>query len=215
MVMLLRSRPGDELQELVLYVLSAVVIGYFITRWLRGLHDRAQKHDHVVETDRDVAIPDHCVRCGRPHPKVRLQATRYYLGPGGRLVLPEMRRKYMFWYCRECAAPIQRRRNFGKAMIGVGFLFFLHMALLFLFAALSDDGTLYNLGKLYPRAGIFFGVTSLLVDVIAGGTLIDGGMIVMKHSPAVKIIDDGGDKVFFQFTNQVFRNHFAELNGAD
>lgn len=79
-VILLRSRPGDDFHDFVIFVLSALVIGYFITRYLNGLRERARKRDHVVETGAHVAIPDHCVRCGRAHPQLRLEAARYNLG---------------------------------------------------------------------------------------------------------------------------------------
>jgi hypothetical protein len=38
--------------------------------------------------------------------------------------------------------------------------------------------------------------------------------VITKYSPNVRIVDRGTDTIYFRFTNQVFRNHFAELNGA-
>lgn len=100
-------------------------------------------------------------------------------------------------------------------MMVAGCICFAHMGLVLLFAMLSEPGTLYYLGKLYPRASVFFDITSFLFDTVVGFVLFDASILVMKYSPDVKIIDDGGNTLLFQFTNQVFRNHFAELNGAE
>jgi hypothetical protein len=54
-----------------------------------------------------------------------------------------------------------------------------------------------------------------MVDIIAATVFGLWGLFTYRYAPAVKIVDGGAGTIFFRFSNQVFRNHFAELNGAE
>lgn len=212
----LRSRSSDP-SDTVIWVFSVIVFSTLAEVLRRSYKERAAKHDHVAEVDRDVAIPDHCVACGRPHPTALLEAMHLFIGVSAidKTTRPELKLKYRFRYCAACARPVKRRRAFGRALMIAGGLFFLHMVSLFVVGLSLPTGYLWDVRKTRPLLVAFFSVTSLLVDIAFGGALVLTGYIVSKYSPNVKIVDYGEETIFFSFTNQVFRNHFAELNGGE
>jgi hypothetical protein len=205
LLLVVREDPTETVIWIVSLILFVVVFGGI----LRDYERRAKSRDHVAEVDRDVAIPEHCVSCGRPHAPIRLEALHLFIGvsPLEKIVNADMKRKYLFHYCPACARPVVRRRNQGKAMIAIGGLFFVHLALFFIAAMVLPRGTFFNTGFLTS-------VNMLLVDMIGGSALMMAGWLITKYSPNVRIVDRGTDTIYFRFTNQVFRNHFAELNGA-
>jgi hypothetical protein len=200
---------GKDPNETAIWIATLILFAVIFGGILRDYERRAKSHDHVAEVDRDVAIPDHCVSCGRPHAPIRLEALHLFLGvsPIDKIVNADMKRKYLFHYCLACARPVVRRRKLGKAMIAVGALFFVHLALFFTAAMVLPRGTFFN-------AGFLASVNMLLVDIVGGSALMMAGWVITKYSPNVRIVDRGTDTIYFRFTNQVFRNHFAELNGA-
>ena len=56
-----------------------------------------------------------------------------------------------------------------------------------------------------------------LLCVMAGCTAIIAGLFlrVRAGSSTVSILDSGGETLLFRFRNQVYRNHFATLNGEE
>jgi hypothetical protein len=178
------------------YGLSAV-IAYLA--WDRVQHDRhrAARGDHVVETSRDAVMPDHCVGCGIGHARIPLAfyARRVNISPAAAAFDPRFRKRYRFWFCPRCAKTVRRswRIANGVAIGGAALI-------------AATIVTTLILGNLHDF---------VLPGILGGGTLLLAGLIAKAFAGGsiVSVVDSGGDKVLFRFRNQVYRNHFAELNG--
>jgi hypothetical protein len=214
--LLIRSDPGAELLQLVLYVAVAAVITLVLNGYLASLRDKAHARNHVVETGRDVLIPDHCVQCGRSHARETLRITPKFLGvsPMRQISDPTIHRNYPFRFCGNCARSMRRHRLSGQLLMAVGALFLLHIGVVFLLMLTPFWDVIRNLPDHSPLLPLF-GITAWMVDVIAATVFGLWGLFTYRYSPAVKIVDGGARTIFFRFSNQVFRNHFAALNGAE
>ena len=193
----------------VSYVLMAV-IAYFIHDFVRQEKARAKAHDHVVETSRDVAVPDHCVGCGRPHASLALdfRALTYEVGPVNAALDPLYWRKYRFRFCPTCAAPVLRRRRLGQGAIVSGLFALIMLPILLIVAqdSRNSSGTTILI------------IWSVTIFAFFGGWIaMFAGMIIKRRagSAIVSVLDTGAETVLFRFQNQVYRNHFAELNGEE
>lgn len=182
--------------------LLGIVISYFMYLHLQREKARAAAGDHVVETTRDVAMPDHCVRCGRPHANVPLEFRPLNLKPSHYRTLfgPRLRAKYRFWFCPHCAKPVTRLRQAGVWTMVLGAALILTLPIVFVASMRSRD--------------LFYLSVAMVMIVFAYVLIITGLIVRMRAgSGTVSIIDNGEETVLFRFHNQVYRNHFAELNG--
>lgn len=190
------------------WVVSALV-AWFAYAYLRRERERAAAGDHVVETTRDVAAPDHCVGCGRAHPPMALAFRPMRIGVSriAAAIDPRFRRLYRFPLCRACAAPIVRLRRVGMSFITVGALLLVALTPSFLFAARNAREGSYATFAAY--------LDGALLCVMVGCTAIIAGLLVHTRagSSTVSILDSGGETLLFRFRSQVYRNHFAERNG--
>jgi hypothetical protein len=213
---LMRSDPGAELAQLAFYAVIAAVITVVLNSYLSTLREQAHARNHVVETGRDVLIPDHCVQCGRPHARETLRITPKFLGVGPlrQVSDPTIHRDYPFRFCGDCARPIRRHRLSGQLLMALGALFLLHIGVVFLLMLTPFWEVIRNLPDDSPLLPLF-GITAWMVDIIAATVFGLWGLFTYRYSPAVKIVDGGAGTIFFRFSNQVFRNHFAELNGVE
>ena len=203
--------------ELIYYAVAIAVSSLAARIYLSHYRDRARRHDHVVRASRDVALPDHCAWCGRAHASIKLSTVPRFIGVGPYQISfnSKFRKKYDFLYCPDCAKVIRRRRTFAKRVMLASFIFVVHFVGILLTVALLPKGTYFD----FPRGSlwaILFHPGFLLVDIFGWGILFIAGTIGLRYSPAVKIIDNGDEdeQVFYRFANQVYRNHFAQLNGA-
>jgi|GEM_PF-7034554 len=189
------------------YAIGAV-LSYFVYNNVRRQRERAAAGDHVVETGRDVAVPDHCVRCGSPHASLRLEFPPLVIGVPPMITAFDrrFRKRYAFRFCMSCARPIRRTRKLAAGTIVLGSLLIATLPIfVFLANAIRNERGSASMSILYAMtACLFGGLTAILV-----------GMVVRARagSETVSILDTGASTVLFRFRNQVYRNHFAELNG--
>lgn len=209
-VALLALRSSDSSPAIIAgtWIVSAFV-AWLMYGHVRRERERAAAGDHVVETSRDVAVPDHCVGCGKPHPPVAIDIRPWRIGVSriAAATDPKFRRKYGFRFCRACAAPIVRLRRVAIAcMIGGALLLVVVMPLLLLGARGARNGA-------YATFSAY--LDGSLLAMMAGFTAIIAGLLVHARagSSTISILDSGGDTLLFRFRGQVYRNHFAELNG--
>jgi hypothetical protein len=216
----LRSSSLDG-GELVFVVAFTALITWLVHLWVSGYRERAQRGDHVVETSRDVAVvADHCTDCGAPHPQRSLQIfpRRPHARSG---VISESLtdkgkvRLYRFPFCQRCAAPILRRRRLGFFLKLACIVPLLHL-LLILFGWPIRDLFFAAVPKSTWWFRLLFGLEMAIPDIFAAFLLFMAGLFLSVSAPPVMIIDpQSGDRILFAFRNQVYRNHFAELNGED
>lgn len=195
----------SDLPALLFGLMFSGVATLFLNQYLKGQHDRAAARDHVVETSRDVAVPDHCVSCGIAHASESVRVYTRFIGVSPFAVLFDSRLKrwFPFLFCRACAVPVLRRRKRGKAIGWIGWL---------MLAAACAIVALASTGMFRGHIEIVFVMMAFFVGWVAffiWGLWLDN----FAAAPIVSILDSGGETVFFRFRNQVFRNHFAELNG--
>lgn len=215
-VLFLRA-GGDSGETLFVLVFTAgtmVLAAHFVGSYKK----RATARDHVVEASRDVLIPDHCAECGAPHAKhgVRIFPTRPYASRyqavADALADPKTKREYWFRFCERCARPIVRRRRRGFRLKLWSMAPLLHFAGIFFIWPIADIAEVMHPGAQKWFAAAFslaWGVADIWIAFI----VFFAGLFLSVSSRAVKIIDPGGERLFYAFTNQVYRNHFAELNG--
>lgn len=108
------------------------------------------------------------------------------------------KKSYMFPFCSAYAALVLRSNCSQNDSLGsVGTLIPVVVAML----TGSNSLALISLFLFSSGCGTFALVAGAILDLRA--TL-----------PAVTVLDPGGDTALFHFGNQIFRNHFAELNGV-
>lgn len=214
---LLRSTSDDSGQTIIALVAG---VGAMLLTWLfiDGYKKRAEAHDHVCEAPRDIVMPDHCADCGTPHPKyaLRIYPTRpnasRYQAVADALADPRLKREYKFRFCERCARPIRRRRRLGFALRVATILVGLHFAGIFFIWPIAG-----MFDAMHPGAEKWFRSAFSLAwaspDIFLAFIIYFTGLFLSVHARAVKIIDTGGERLYFAFTNQVYRNHFAEMNG--
>jgi hypothetical protein len=195
-------RQSDDPRVTVVAYAIGIVVSLLVWNHKNLLHERATARSHVAEVSRDVAVPDHCVICGRPHATIGIPIRAIFPqgSPWRFRNDPSRKTHYVFRFCRDCARRVRRRHR-----TGIGVLWFGVFLVLFSFIEpLFAIGNRWNwpVTELIMTFGIFGGIA-----------LFYGGIWVRLYIPQVRPIDYGGEKIFFRFQNQVFRNHFAELNG--
>jgi hypothetical protein len=204
--------------EFLLVIVSAVGGMLLTALYLDSYKSRAAAHDHVVEASRDILIPDHCADCGAPHAKHALRIFRKrpnasrYQAVADVLADPKSKREYWFRFCERCARPIIRRRRLGFLLKVWSIAPLLHFASMFFIRPIAEiaDAMRPGAAKWFAAA---FSSAWLLPDIVAAFVIFFAGLFLSVSARAVKIVDPGGDRLFYAFTNQVYRNHFAELNG--
>lgn len=184
----------------------AALFAFVMYQFVQNKRDRARAGDHVVETSRDVAIPDHCVSCGAPHATTVLEVPAWFLNQSNLawLLGRHLRVTYPFRFCHACAIPIIRRRRIGRAIVGVAFAMWASFPITLLICYMLHD---------YKKGMMFF--TLFIVELLGGEFVLIAGLVVKRRaaSSVVSILDTRGDNVLYTFRNQIYRNHFAELNG--
>jgi hypothetical protein len=200
------------LLTMVIYGAMMVLPPYYRQRF----RERAARRDHVVAVERDVAIPLHCVGCGNPHATHPLQVRAFFNGVSPFVMMADRRRfpkDYLFHACLDCVRPIRRRRRLGRTIMIAGCLIFAHMVTGLLILPMLD---LWRpLVKYLSPYGLqwLFSLETFVIEMYIGGLVVGIGFWVSLYSPAVHILDTGGEKLFFSFRSQRFRDAFAQLNG--
>ena len=199
------------LLSLVVYGGLLILPPYYRQRY----REHAAAHDHVVAIERDVAMPLHCVSCGNPHATHPLKVRTFFSGvpPLQRIMDPRFQTDFVFHLCLDCARPIRRRRRLGRAIMIAAWLLLAHMVIGLLVLPMLDlwRPTVKYLGA-YGLQWLF-AVETFVIELYLGGLVLGIGFLVSLYSPAVHVFDTGGEKLFFRFRSQRFRDAFAELNG--
>jgi len=201
---------GSELPPafIALAYLVAGAVAFLLHDNVQRDRKRAAAADHVVEASRDVAVPDHCVQCGIARAPVIFDffALRFGVSPLAAAFDARFKKKYRFRFCRSCAVPVRRHRRIGQSLVIIGLLLLAGLPLVLGVGSILADAL--HLSSTLLWDGIY-------LSLFGGPGLFLAGTIVkaLAGSRIVSVLDTGGEKVLFRFRNQVYRNHFAELNG--
>jgi hypothetical protein len=199
-----RSTDSGSLFFAALFGLLAM---WLTNEYLKGWKKRAAAKDHVAEVPRNPAIPDECVGCGSHHDPFKLPVRTHFEGvPAVSQVADRKRypKEYLFNFCLYCGRPYRRRRHWARICIIVGVLLYIHLALHF--------GSIAAPWWKPKNVDLFFYV--VWFDMIVGFVFLMAGILIPMISPAVHILDTGGETIYFRFKNQVYRDRFAALNGV-
>lgn len=198
---------------LVVCVLFGVAVAFAGHSYWRSLRESAAAGDHVVETPREVAIPDHCVSCGAAHASETLLVYPSVMMTRSRRALigdPRLKGGYPFRFCSPCAAPIRRHRRIGNFVRWGGFaLVACSLPLLFTWSGITKHFGETDFYRSQDLRSDAFGAA-----FIGGWAIALAGQLMRRYAPPVTIFDQGEKIVLFRFRNQIFRNHFSEINGV-
>ena len=173
--------------------------------------------EHAIEAARDFAVPRRCAHCGSPHAAHRLPVTTTFRGVSPLVQVLDRKRyrpAFEFHYCLGCARPIRRRRIIGKVILGIGLAILTQMAIFFFVLPLSDTYQTWERAWLARHHIDPMSLLDLLVWDLVGGTFVIAiGWWMTRYSPAVQVVDRGGETLALRFRSRIFRDELAALNG--
>lgn len=206
--------------ETVFSLLMGALLSVATWQWAKRWERRAAARDHHAAASREAVIPAVCVGCRSPHAAHALTVGTFFLGisPLAQLLDDRFKRSFLFRCCLRCVRPVRRRRRIGIVLASVGTALF---AAAFGFIGLLELSSTFgdwflDQARPYLTAHGLKPIRQLYCLIflfVTGVALAAVGLWMYAYSPFVRVLDAGGDEIYFHFRSQLFRNQFARLNG--
>src|SRR5437588_23356 len=118
LLMMALLRQADDPRATAVSYAVAIAVALLVWNYKNVLHERATARSHVAEVSRDVAVPDHCVICGRPHAAIAIPIRTLFVqvSPSRFLYDHSLKKHYVFRFCGDCAPRVRLRRWTGIAV---------------------------------------------------------------------------------------------------
>ena len=202
-----RLNATDFLVKTALWIAAALVSGHYLRKYRR----RAAARDHVIEVSQDFAIPEQCVSCGSRHAPYAfaLDSVLLWEARSG-LFNPKYRRQFPFRFCLYCSRRQRHRRRYGTCAVVASVIIPVCSIGLSVFVPKSSW---FRFSSKFAVDGDVLSLMLIVASVLAAPIMIALGLRLRHTSPVVTIVDTGEGTIVFQFKNQMFRDHFAQLNG--
>lgn len=206
--------------ETIFSVVATLAVSVWLSMWRKQWEQRAAAKDHDAAVARDAIIPECCVGCRSPRAPHPLSVGTFFIGvsPYAQVLDKRYKRSFTFHCCLRCVRPIRSRRRVGNVLLGMGMLMviacFAFIALLEFsppFVEMVRDSSrrltaAHDWDRMMP-------LYVLVGSLVMGFVLIFAGGWMHAYSPFVRVVDGGGEKIFFHFRSHRYRMQFAQMNG--
>jgi len=126
------------------------------------------------------------------------------------------KRSFTFRCCLRCVRPIHRRRRIGIVLTAIGAVIVLACFTFIVLLELSPAFVELARTYLRPTSGVrLLPLYVLILLFIVGFLSAFVGLWMRAYSPFVRIMDGGGEQIYFHFRSQLYRTQFAQLNGEE
>ncbi|HKR65480.1 MAG TPA: hypothetical protein VJZ00_17250 [Thermoanaerobaculia bacterium] len=191
---LLQADDGSRAR--IVGLVFAAVVAWFLTLSINRMRrERAMQTDDFVETAREVSMPSRCASCGASEASQRIA----------------VKRGFVFSFCDRCARSMRWRaplRGLARFLVVV---LILHVVLFF---SMRFDRVSVFVMELATKRGMAASkvISILWFDMIVAAFLLAPLVWLLAPAPAVRVDEQGEERVRFRFANDAYRNEFEEMN---